>query len=58
MNENIKLDLSKMTGLLEDIKKLIIFSLYKRDDVTSEEIAKTLGLKASTVRGMFVKRKS
>ena len=49
--------LTKIVDLLEDIKKLTIFSLYKRDDVTSEELGEVLGLKASTVRGLFARRK-
>ena len=57
MSENVRPDLAKIVGLLEDIRRLIIFSLYKRDDVTSNEIGETLGLKASTIRGMLAKRK-
>lgn len=57
MSEDIKPELIKVVTLLGDIKKLMVFDLYKRGDVTSDELAKVLGLKASTIRGMFVKRK-
>jgi hypothetical protein len=56
MNKDIGPELAKVISLLEDVRKLIIFSLYKRKDITSGELAEVLGKKGSTIRGMFVKK--
>lgn len=57
MDDKTHSELKRIGSLLDDVKKLLILDLYKKDNITSDDIANVLGLGSSTIRKLFLKGK-